>query len=107
MVFIETSVFTRQITAMLPDDSYRLLQNALLDNPLLGDASQGSGGIRKVRWMSSDGGKRGGVRVMYYWAVQRDVCLMLYAYSKNELENLTPSQLNTLAKVVKVEFDHE
>jgi hypothetical protein len=30
MKFVETSVFTRRVIEMLPDDDYRLLQEALL-----------------------------------------------------------------------------
>jgi hypothetical protein len=74
---------------------------------LLGDLIPGSGGLRKVRWALPGGGKRGGVRIIYYWAVRRDVIVMLYAYAKNELENLTPAQLGVLTNVVKAEFDHE
>jgi hypothetical protein len=107
MVIVETAIFTRKITALMTDDSYRLLQNALLENPPLGDLIPGGGGIRKVRWALPGSGKRGGIRVIYYWAVRRDTLVMLYAYAKNELENLTQAQLNALAKAVKEEFGHE
>jgi hypothetical protein len=107
MVIVETSVFTRRITAMLSDDNYRLLQNALLENPSLGDLIPGSGGLRKVRWALPGRGKRGGTRIIYYWTARRAVIVMLYAYAKNELENLTPAQLGVLANMVKAEFDHE
>jgi hypothetical protein len=86
MVIVETAIFTRKITALMTDDSYRLLQNALLENPSLGDLIPGGGGIRKVRWALPGSGKRGGTRVIYYWAVRRDTLVMLYAYAKNELE---------------------
>jgi hypothetical protein len=107
MVIVETAIFTRKITALMTDDSYRLLQNALLENPSLGDLIPGGGGIRKVRWALPGSGKRGGIRVIYYWAVRRDTLVMLYAYAKNELENLTQAQLNALAKAVKEEFGYE
>lgn len=107
MVIIETTIFTRQITTLLPDDQYRLLQNTLLENPDLGKLIPGGGGLRKVRWSLPGGGKRGGVRVIYYWAVRRDILVMLYAYAKNEQENLTPDQLGVLTKIVKAEFGHE
>jgi hypothetical protein len=107
MVIVETAIFTRKITALMTDDSYRLLQNALFENPPLGDLIPGGGGIRKVRWALPGSGKRGGIRVIYYWAVRRDTLVMLYAYAKNELENLTQAQLNALAKAVKEEFGHE
>ena len=52
-------------------------------------------------------GKRGGARVIYYWAAQRDLILLLYAYTKNVSADLTPRQVSQLAKVVKEEFRDE
>lgn len=46
---IETSVFTRQITALLNDDQYRRLQVELVANPNAGALIKGGCGIRKVR----------------------------------------------------------
>jgi hypothetical protein len=44
------------------------------------------------------------VRVIYYWAVADDVCLMLYLYAKNEQGDLTPSQTRELVRLVREEF---
>jgi mRNA-degrading endonuclease RelE of RelBE toxin-antitoxin system len=69
MVIIETSIFTRQVQALLDDDEYRRLQTALVIRPDIGDLIPGGGGLRKMRWSAQGRGKRGGVRVIYYWAV--------------------------------------
>jgi len=50
MIFIETSVFTREIKDILPDEDYRMLQTALMYKPDAGDIIRGGGGLRKVRW---------------------------------------------------------
>lgn len=50
MEFIETSVFTRQITQLLTDAEYEQLQRLLLLWPLAGDLIKHSGGLRKVRY---------------------------------------------------------
>ena len=50
MVIIETAVFSRLIQEMMDDDDYRLLQEALVIRPEMGDFIKGSGGLRKVRW---------------------------------------------------------
>ena len=68
MEFIETPTFTRLVTALLSDEEYRALQNELLEDPERGDLIQGGGGIRKLRFALRGRGKRGGVRVIYYWA---------------------------------------
>ena len=52
-------------------------------------------------------GKRGGARVIYYWAVRRDLILLLYAYPKDVSADLTKRQVAQLAKVAKEEFRDE
>ena len=60
--------------------------------------------IRKIRVAVGSRGKRGGARVIYYWAVRKDLILLLFAYPKNVSADLTPKQVAQLAKVVKEEF---
>jgi hypothetical protein len=107
MELIETSTFTRQITALLRDEEYGEFQSRIAANPEIGARIKGGGGIRKVRVAIGSRGKRGGARVIYYWAVREDVILLLYAYAKNAATDLTPKQISQLAKVVKEEFDNE
>jgi len=104
---IETPTFTRQITALLSDGDYGAFQSQLAANPGLGALIKGGGGIRKVRVAVGSRGKRGGARVIYYWAVRRDLILLLYAYPKNVSADLTPKQVAQFAKVVKEEFRDE
>jgi mRNA-degrading endonuclease RelE of RelBE toxin-antitoxin system len=104
---IETSAFTRQITALLSDEEYSGFQSRIAANPELGALMRGGGGIRKVRVAVGSRGKRGGARVIYYWAVRKNVILLLYAYPKNVAADLTPKQVSQLAKVVKEEFGSE
>ena len=104
MVIIETSIFTNQVLALLSLEEYRKLQMALMIRPDLGTVIPGSGGLRKVRWSLSGRGKRGGVRTIYYWAVASDQILMLLMYAKNERDDLTPTQLKVLRKIVEEEY---
>ena len=104
MKFVETTIFTRRVTQLLDDESYRLLQHALVLRPDIGDRIRHSGGLRKVRWQGKGRGKRGGVRVVYYWAVSQDTILMLFIFGKNEQANLTPSQVEQLKKIVEEEY---
>ena len=104
MVIIETSIFTNQVQALLSLEEYRKLQMALMIRPDLGTVIPGSGGLRKVRWSLSGRGKRGGVRTIYYWAVANDQILMLLMYAKNERDDLTPTQLKVLRKIVEEEY---
>ncbi|MDQ6957766.1 MAG: type II toxin-antitoxin system RelE/ParE family toxin [Mariprofundaceae bacterium] len=104
MVIIETSVFTRQIIALMNDETYAAFQSDLAGHPDMGAIIPGSGGIRKVRIAAKGHGKRGGARVIYYWAVSESQIFMLLAYAKNERENLTQEQLKTLRTLVEKEF---
>jgi len=104
MVIVETSVFTRQILNLLTDDEYRKLQVVLANRPTVGDVIKNSGGLRKVRWAIAGRGKRGGMRVIYYWAVKQERLLMLFAYPKNERDDLTPGQLKILRTLVESEY---
>lgn len=101
MVIVETSLFTRLIKALMSDDEYRVLQVALISRPGLGDLIPGSGGLRKVRWSTTGQGKRGGVRVIYYWVVDDEHIRMLYVYPKGKQANLTQTQLKQLRNIVE------
>jgi hypothetical protein len=104
MVIVETSVFTRRVTALLRDDDYRLLQNRLAAAPTAGALIAGSGGLRKLRWGRPGRGKRGGVRVIYYWSAGREQLLMLLIYAKNEQDDLSADELRVLARIVREEY---
>ena len=101
MIFVETPIFTRELRGVLSDDDYRNLQFALLLRPEAGPIIPGSGGLRKVRWSLGARGKRGGLRVIYYWDKPKECIYMLLLYSKSRQEDLTQEQLRTLRKLVK------
>jgi hypothetical protein len=46
-------------------------------------------------------GKRGGARVIYYWAVARGEFFMLDLYAKSEKADLTPDELKELRELVE------
>ena len=104
MLFIETPVFTDFVQKALDDDAYRALQVALLLRPEQGALISGSGGLRKVRWGVEGRGKRGGLRVIYFWEKARATCYMLFLYRKNEQGDLASAQVRTLARLVREGF---
>lgn len=104
MEIIETSVFTRKIRELISDEEYGELQFALIQRPEIGVIIPQSGGIRKIRWSGSGRGKRGGIRVIYYWYVNEQQIYMLLAYAKNEQANFSAAQLKVLKKLVEEEF---
>jgi hypothetical protein len=104
MVIVETSIFTHRVTKLLTDDEYRELQEVLVNRPDAGPLIPGGGGLRKIRWGASDHGKRGGARIIYYWATTQGSILMLFIYAKNESDNLKPDQIKKLRQIMEKEF---
>lgn len=104
MVIVETPIFTKLVLDTLSGDEYRLLQRTLLEHPDAGTRIPGSGGLRKLRWSAEGRGKRGGVRVIYYWFTARDTILLLFIYPKNVQDDLTPDQLRQLKRIVEEEY---
>ena len=104
MLFIETPVFTDLVEKQLGPEPYRALQLTLLIRPEQGAVIPGSGGLRKIRWGAEGQGKRGGVRVIYFWEKAKATCYLLFLYRKNQQGDLTAAQVRTLARVVREEF---
>jgi mRNA-degrading endonuclease RelE of RelBE toxin-antitoxin system len=103
MIIIETPISTKQITSALSEDEYRLFQLSLAERPDAGKVIPGSGGLRKLRWSAEGRGKRGGLRVIYYWFIQGRI-LLLFVYPKNVQGNLTDTQLKQLKKIVEEKY---
>ena len=103
VVFIETPVFTAQVTKQISDEEYADLQNFLAAQPEAGSLIPGSGGARKIRWRDPGRGKgkRGGVRMIYFYRDRHDQIIMLFLFDKNQQDNLTTDQKKQLKAVIK------
>ena len=104
MVFIETSVFTRQIRDLISDDHLQALQEWIAVSPTAGKLIRGGGGCRKLRWKTAATGKRGGIRIIYYWMKKDARVLLLLAYAKSDTDDLSQAQIQMLIKLVKSEI---
>ena len=102
LTFVETTVFTRRISALGLEDSLRGLQLELLEHPEAGDVEPATAGLRKVRLgnPTRGKGKRGGARVHYLWLRDRGRIYLMYVYGKNEASGLTPEQKKQLREIV-------
>jgi hypothetical protein len=101
MEFIEATAFTRHVYEYLSEDEYIGLQNLLAQYPETGKVIPGSGGIRKIRWAMAGRGKRGGVRVIYYFKKSDEEIWLLTIYSKSEMENIPLHVLHQIAKEIE------
>lgn len=101
MEFIETPTFTKLVLQWLDDDDYASMQNYLADRPDAGTVIPGSGGLRKLRWAGSGRGRRGGLRIIYYWLNAAGQIWMLTAYPKNQRDDLSHGQMKELKQLVE------
>ncbi len=92
ILFVETSHFTARVHDHLTDDEYRRLQWHLAEHPDSGAVVSGTGGLRKLRWSAGSRGKRGGVRVIYYWRPVKNRLYLLTLYGKSVKDDLTSSE---------------
>ncbi len=102
--FIETPIFSSDLQELLPDEDYRALQLALALRPEQGPLIPGGGGLRKLRWALPGRGKRGGLRVIYFWEPSEDLIYLLFLFAKNEQEDLTAAQLKMLRQIIEKEL---
>jgi len=107
LVFYETPLFTSLLPDYLNDESYRALQRTLLENPELGDVMPGTGGFRKIRWEDPrrGKGKRGGLRVIYYYLTTDHQIWFFTLYDKDEATDLTSGEKKSLKKVIQAELE--
>jgi len=106
MEFIESPAFTRHLSDYLSDEGYRALQNELAGNPQAGDLMPGTGGFRKVRWADPRRGKgrRGGLRIVYYYfPLDREIWL-LTLFDKDEASDLLPKEKKALKAAIDAEL---
>ena len=105
-VFIELPAFERQRADYLDDDGFRHLQQTLMTNPVAGDVIEGSGGLRKLRFGDARRakGKRGGLRVIYYFWTGGPEFWLFTVYDKNEVADLTARQRGLLKERLKDEL---
>ena len=106
-VFVELPAFARHRAEYLDDAGFAELQSVLMSNPTAGATIKGTGGLRKVRFTDArrGKGKRGGLRVIYYWWEGGLQFWLFTLYGKDEMDDLTPQQCNALRAMIKAELE--
>ncbi|MDQ6436047.1 type II toxin-antitoxin system RelE/ParE family toxin [Mesorhizobium sp. LHD-90] len=93
MEIVRTRRYLKDIKRLaLTDLEIRTLEQEIAANPQAGAVVSGLGGIRKIRFGFGGRGKRGGGRAIYFLMLADDRAFMLFAYAKNEQEDLTQEQ---------------
>lgn len=96
MAVVETNAFLREARTALTDQERADLVLYVASNPEAGDVIPDTGGARKLRWRAQGRGKRGGVRVIYYFYNESFPLFLLNVFSKNEKANLTQAERNEI-----------
>jgi hypothetical protein len=105
MEFIEAPLFTQLLPEYLSDDGYREVQLHLVRQPDAGDPIPGSGGFRKLRWgdRRRGKGKRGGLRIVYYYFIADSQIWFMTLYDKDEMVDLSPDEKRLLRAAIEQE----
>lgn len=75
--------------------------------PEADDVIEGTGGLRKLRYADATRGKgkRGGLRVIYYWWVSGAQFWLFTLYNKDEMVDLSPKERKLLKDLIKKELE--
>lgn len=96
MAVVETPSFVRDAASVFTDEERIEIIAFVAANPESGDIMPDIGGGRKLRWKATGRGKRGGVRVIYYFYNDSLPVFLLNVFAKNEKVNLTQAERNQM-----------
>ena len=98
---VTTPPYERRIRRLLTPGERAEMEESLAAAPEHHPVVPGSGGVRKARWKRAGRGKRGGIRVIYYYAAGNSTVLLLWAYGKTEQEDLTYDEKKAIRRCVE------
>lgn len=106
-LFVELPAFARYRPDYLDEEGFRALQNDLMTSPEKGDVIEGTGGLRKLRQPDPrrGKGKRGGLRVIYFWWETGRQFWLYTLYNKGEMDDLSAKEKDLLRSMLKRELD--
>jgi mRNA-degrading endonuclease RelE of RelBE toxin-antitoxin system len=107
MVFVESPPFSAQVGYYLTEIERSAMEVWLMFQPDSGVLIPGAGGLRKLRWRSGGKGKRGGVRVLYYWAQTRSCIYLAAIYSKASVSDVPRPVLRQIRQNVQEWLNEE
>jgi len=102
ITIVELPEFIRKSEKLLSIDEHEMLLSFLAANPTAGILLQGTGGVRKLRWVAGNKGKSGSARIIYFYHNPTMPLFLLTAFRKSEQENLTKADRNELAGLTKI-----
>src|SRR5499427_5996112 len=106
MEFLEAPAFTRYLSRYLTDDEYRELQNRLPPRRILATLSPEREDFGSFAGADPKRGKgrRGGLRVIYYYFPGEQQIWLMTVYGKDEASDLTAKQRQALKNAIEIEL---
>jgi hypothetical protein len=102
LTVVETPEFIRRADELMTEEEREAVIGYLASHPTAGALVPGAGGIRKLRWGLEGRGKRGGARVIYFFASSDVPLFALTMFAKNERADLTQDDRNAFRRLTKV-----
>jgi hypothetical protein len=102
--FIELRPFSRRWDELgLTDKDLAALQVVIMTDPRGSPVIEGTGGVRKLRFVPAQWakGKSGGLRVCYAFLEEVGTVILGFVYEKGEMDDLTDEQKKILRGVVE------
>jgi len=106
-LFVELPAFSRHRSNYINDEAFRALQTTLMRSPSAGDMIEGTGGLRKLRFAdaSRGKGKRGGLRIIYFWWEAGKQFWLFTLYDKDEMSDLSTKDKKALKEMIRLELE--
>jgi hypothetical protein len=102
MKIIRTHVYAKRAKKLLSEQEIIAAEHEILHAPEAWPIVSGSGGIRKSRAAKGNTGKRGGVRIIYYYMATATRIYLLDIYAKNEQDTITDASKKMFRSMVKI-----
>ena len=97
LTVVETAQFIRQAEDLWTESERQAFIDHIARNPDAGDLIPETGGVRKLRWRRQGSGKRGGVRVIYFYHRPTAPLFLLMVYAKSVRADVAPEAKKALA----------
>jgi hypothetical protein len=98
---VETHLYLSQAKGLLEEEERGAIVDMLAAEPVSGVLIKGSGGIRKIRFGRKGRGKRGGVRVIYFYHDAEMPLYLLTVYAKGRKDDLSRREVEVLAGLTR------
>lgn len=100
MKVVASQNYARRAARLLSPEERAVAEAAIIARPDAWPVIQGTGGARKARIAMAGRGKRGGARLIYFYAPTDSLLALLDVYAKGAKEDLTTADKNAIRAAI-------